>query len=83
MDKDTKLILWVTGISILVFGTIKWAQKMHVTSREKAILDIEAAKYNSFEDAFLEAWAEAKKQNQIEFTYNNKVFITASGRAKR
>jgi hypothetical protein len=83
MDKDLKLTLWVFGISVVVFGTIKWAQKMHVSPKERAILDIEAAKYRGFEEDFLIAWGEAKKQNQPEFMYNDKLFVTSTGRSKK
>lgn len=83
MDKDLKLTLWVLGISLAVFGTIKWAQKMHVTSREKAILDIYADKFKGFEEDFLIAWGNAKKQNQPEFTYKSKVYVTSTGMAKK
>ena len=83
MKQGTKTLLWVVGIGGGGYLLWQWAKKMHVTPKEKAILEIETSKYAGFEDAFLQAWASAKKQGQAEFTYQSKVYLTASGRAKR
>ena len=83
MNQTSKVLLWVVAIGGGGYLLWQYAKKMHVSPREKAILEIETSKYAGFDDAFLKAWAMAKNQGQAEFTYQSKVYLTASGRAKR
>lgn len=83
MNKNVKVAIWAVAIGFGGYYIWKWAKKMHVDPREKAILDIESSKYSNFEDAFLQAWAMAKKQNQAEFLYQGKIYLSSNGRAKR
>lgn len=82
MDKGTKTIIWVGvygAIAYLVYWSIK---RMHVSPKEKDILAIATDRYKGFEDAFLKAWAEAKKSSIAEFVYNGKTYISSTGKAK-
>jgi len=83
MNQGFKTLLWLVGLGAAGFVILKYAKKMYLTPRERAILDIELTKYSGFEEPFLVAWSEAKKQNQADFQFQNKIYLTATGRAKK
>jgi hypothetical protein len=80
---NKKQLLWIALGGVAVYGAWYMIKYMHVTPKEKNILDIVGMRYANFEDAFLKAWAEATKSGVPEFTYNGKTYLTENGRAKR
>lgn len=83
MQKGTKTIVWVGGIAVAAYAVWYMIKNMHVSPRQKSILNIEEKTYVGFEDAFLKAWGNAVKAGSPEFTYNGKVYISEGGRAKK
>jgi hypothetical protein len=80
---NKKTILWIGVIGVSAYGIWWMVKNMHVTPREKAILEIQADKFKGFEDTFLKAWADAKKKMMDEFSYNGKTYFTKTGTAKK
>lgn len=80
---NTKTIVWVGIYGVIGYGVYYMVKNMHVTPREKNIITIFGSKYSGLEDNYLKAWAKAKKSNASEFTYNDKVYLTESGKAKK
>lgn len=80
---NQKTLVWAVVIGGAGYGIWWMVKNMHVTPREKSILNIVAQKYDGFEQGFLKAWGDAVKSNQSEFTYNGKVYLSEGGRAKK
>lgn len=83
MNNTSKTILWVAGIGLVGYFGIKWAMRLHLTSKEKAILELESAKYKTFDVEFLKEWAAARNAGLETFVFDNKLYLTSTGRVKK
>ena len=83
MQKGTNTFIWIGGIALAGYAVWYMIKNMHLTPRQKSILNIEENSYLGFEDAFLKAWGNAVKLGSSEFTYNGKIYMSDGGKAKR
>lgn len=77
-----KQLLWVALGGVAVYGAWYMIKYMHVTPREKSILDIVGSRYANMEDGYLKARGDATKMKALEFIYNGKTYITETGKQK-
>jgi hypothetical protein len=80
---NKKTLLWVAILGGAGYGIWWMVKNMHVTPRQKSILDIEEKSYSGLEDAYLKAWGDAVKAGKPDFTYNGKVYNSVGGSVKR
>jgi ABC-type bacteriocin/lantibiotic exporter with double-glycine peptidase domain len=83
MMNYNKTLLWVAIGGVAAYFGIKWAMGFHVTAKEKAILELEASKYKTFDVKFLKEWADAKRFGLETFVFDDKLYLTSTGRVKK
>lgn len=83
MTNTNKTIISVFVIGLIAYFGGKWALGFHLTPKEKAILELEASKYKTFDAKFLKEWAMAKNAALETFEFDNKTYLTSTGRAKK
>lgn len=97
MNKKTALwififLLIVTGILLVIknFNKIKKVFTSEIKTKEDAIKYLmtvnptrNADKLQSYDEAYLIAWANGDKLNEVTFDHNGKTYYTATGTAKR
>jgi hypothetical protein len=79
---NTKTIMWVGIYGVAAYGIYLAAKKIKLNIKEKKIFELYKVKYKGLEDAYLQAWAKASASNKTEFTYNGKVYLSSTGKAK-
>jgi hypothetical protein len=79
---NKKTIMWVGIYSVSAFAIYLGVKKIQLTIKEKKILELYKVKYKGLEEAYLKAWAKASASNKTEFTYNGKVYLSKTGKAK-
>ena len=79
---NIKTITWVGILGVAGYVIYVAVKKIQLTNKGKKIFELYKVKYKGLEDAYLQAWAKASASNKTEFTYNGKVYLSKTGKAK-
>ncbi len=79
---NTKTLMWVGIYGVSAYAIYLAIKKIKLSIKEKNILELYKIKYKGFEEPYLKAWSKASASNKTEFTYNGKVYLSKTGKAK-
>jgi len=78
MKTDKILIYAIYGAG--AYFLIRYLMKFYVKGRDRDILDIVKQRYISFDDKFLDAWANGVNSKMTQFPYQGKIYDVVTGK---